>query len=175
MGGSLSQWLTGSRGCHLVSNRGSFRKDVLSHHDPGSGPTQPKETMTRFYNQQHGFYAGIDLHASTMHVCVLDAAGTVLLDGKLPCHFETLLRAIAPVRDGLAIGVECMFSWYWLPDRSAELEGRLKYPLSSRPRQRLSGPPCAPGPEQARYWPCRSCGRARPGRVPLRRTSSRPP
>src|SRR5436305_15336706 len=71
MGGSLSQWLTGSRGCHLVSKRGSFRKGVLSNHDPGSGPTQPKETMMRFYNQPHRFYAGIDLHARTMHVCIL--------------------------------------------------------------------------------------------------------
>jgi hypothetical protein len=40
----------------------------------------------RFYNHPHGFYAGIDLHARTMHVCVLDAAGTVVLDRNLACH-----------------------------------------------------------------------------------------
>ena len=34
----------------------------------------------RFYTTQHRFYCGIDLHARTMHVCVLDAAGTVVLD-----------------------------------------------------------------------------------------------
>jgi transposase len=101
--------------------RGSFRKGVLSNHDPGSGPTQPKETiMIRFYQRQHGFYAGIDLHARTMHVCVLDATGTVVLDRNLPCHFDTLLQAIAPFRDGIVIGVECMFGWYWLADRCAE-------------------------------------------------------
>jgi transposase len=76
--------------------------------------------MIRFYQRQHGFYAGIDLHARTMHVCVLDAAGTVVLDRNLPCHFETLLQAIAPFRDGIVIGVECMFGWYWLADRCAE-------------------------------------------------------
>ena len=74
----------------------------------------------RFYNQQHRFYAGIDLHARTMHVCVLDATGTVVLDRNLPCHFETLLQAIAPFRDDIVIGVECMFGWYWLADRCAE-------------------------------------------------------
>ena len=29
----------------------------------------------RFYQQQHGFYCGVDLHARTMHVCVVDAEG----------------------------------------------------------------------------------------------------
>ena len=46
----------------------------------------------RFYNASpHRFYCGIDLHARTMHVCVPDSAGTVVLDRNLPCHFETLL------------------------------------------------------------------------------------
>jgi transposase len=74
----------------------------------------------RFYTTQHRFYAGIDLHARTMHVCVLDGAGNVVLDRKLACHFESLLQAVAPFRDGLVIGVECMFGWYWLADRCAE-------------------------------------------------------
>ncbi len=29
----------------------------------------------KFYNQQHEFYCGIDLHANSMHVCVVDQAG----------------------------------------------------------------------------------------------------
>ena len=71
----------------------------------------------RFYNATpHRFYAGIDLHARTMHVCVLDAAGTVVLDTNLPCHFDSLRQAIAPFKDGIVIGVECMFGWYWLAD-----------------------------------------------------------
>ena len=74
----------------------------------------------RFYNQQHRFYAGIDLPARTRHVCVLDTTGTVVFDRNLPCHFETLLQAIAPFRDDIVIGVECMFGWYWLSDRCAE-------------------------------------------------------
>src|SRR6516165_7323563 len=118
MGGSLSQKVKGSR--HALSQRGIFRKAAPSNHDAGSGPTQPKESMMRFYNQQHRFYAGIDWHARTMRVCVLDAAGTVVYDRNLPCHFETLLQAIAPFRDDIVIGVECLFGWYWLADRCAE-------------------------------------------------------
>jgi transposase len=76
--------------------------------------------MMRFYNSQHRFYAGIDLHARTMHLCILAHDGNVVFDKNLPCHFESLLQAIAPYRDGIIIGVECMFGWYWLADRCAE-------------------------------------------------------
>jgi transposase len=74
----------------------------------------------RFYNRPHRFYCGIDLHARTMHVCVLAHDGSIVLDKNLPCHFETLLQALTPCRDGLVIGAECMFGWYWLADRCAE-------------------------------------------------------
>lgn len=70
----------------------------------------------RFYNQQHRFYCGIDLHARTMHVCILDHDGHVVFDKNLPCRPEALLRAVAPFRDNLVVGVECMFAWYWVAD-----------------------------------------------------------
>jgi transposase len=76
--------------------------------------------MMRFYTTQHRFYCGIDLHARTMHVCILAHDGSVVCDRNLPCHFESLLQAIAPFRDGIVVGVECMFGWYWLADRCAE-------------------------------------------------------
>jgi hypothetical protein len=57
-----------------------------------------------------------------MHVCVLDGTGSVVLDRGLPCNFDALLQAIAPFRDGIVIGVECMFGWYWLADRCAAHE-----------------------------------------------------
>ena len=70
----------------------------------------------RFYNGQHPFYGGIDLHARSMHLCILDQAGAVVFDRNLPCRPETFLRAVAPFRDGLIVGVECMFAWYWVAD-----------------------------------------------------------
>ncbi len=70
----------------------------------------------RFYTRQHRFYCGVDLHARTMHVCVLDQDGNPVFDKGLPCRPDTFLKAIAPFRDGLVVGVECMFAWYWLAD-----------------------------------------------------------
>jgi transposase len=70
----------------------------------------------RFYTGQHRFYCGVDLHARTMHVCVLDHDGQVVCDKKLPCQPKAFLGAVAPFRGGLVVGVECMFAWYWLAD-----------------------------------------------------------
>ena len=70
----------------------------------------------RFYTRQHRFTAGIDLHARSMHVCVLDQAGQVVFDRNLPARPDALLRALAPFRDDLILGVECMFAWYWVAD-----------------------------------------------------------
>jgi transposase len=70
----------------------------------------------RFYTQQHRFCCGIDLHARSMHLCILDQAGKVVFDKNLPSRPEALLRAVEPFRDGLVVGVECMFAWYWVAD-----------------------------------------------------------
>jgi hypothetical protein len=51
----------------------------------------------RFYSSPHQFYAGIDLHARSMLGCVLDAAGTVVYDRNLHCHFPTHApRSVSP-------------------------------------------------------------------------------
>jgi transposase len=70
----------------------------------------------RFYTGQHRFYCGIDLHARTLHVCVLDQAGAVVFDKNLASRPDALLHALAPFRGGLVVGVECMFAWYWVAD-----------------------------------------------------------
>lgn len=70
----------------------------------------------RFYDRQHRFYAGIDLHSRSMHLCILDHQGTVVYDKNLPTSPDAFLRAIAPFRDDLVVGCECMFGWYWLAD-----------------------------------------------------------
>jgi transposase len=70
----------------------------------------------RFYDRQHRFYAGVDLHARTMHLCVLDSAGTIVLDVNLPCRPDAFLAALAPFRADVIVGAECMFGWYWLSD-----------------------------------------------------------
>jgi transposase len=82
-------------------------------------PAQTKETMMRYYNQQHRFYCGVDLHARTLAVCILDQAGSVVFEGNLAASPAAFLQAIAPFRDDLVVACECMFAWYWLADLCA--------------------------------------------------------
>jgi len=73
----------------------------------------------QFYTKSHTHYCGIDLHAKTMYLCILDSEGNVALHRNIPCDPEKFLRAVAPYRDDLVVAVECMFSWYWLADLCA--------------------------------------------------------
>jgi len=70
----------------------------------------------RFYEQQHQFYGGIDLHSRNMRLCVLDPHGAVRCEASLPTSPTAFLDAVAPFRPDLVIGCECMFGWYWLAD-----------------------------------------------------------
>jgi transposase len=72
--------------------------------------------VMRYYTGKHPFYCGIDLHARTMHVCILDADGTVVVDQGIACNPKAFLSLIAPYRPGLVVGVESIFCWYWLAD-----------------------------------------------------------
>jgi hypothetical protein len=38
--------------------------------------------------QPHRFYCGIDLHARTMHVCILEHDGDVVFDRNLACRLS---------------------------------------------------------------------------------------
>jgi transposase len=74
----------------------------------------------RFYNTQHQFYCGIDLHARSMYVCILNQEGEMLVHRNMQAAPEPLLRAIAPYRDSLVVAVECIFTWYGLADLCAQ-------------------------------------------------------
>jgi transposase len=74
--------------------------------------------IMRFYNSQHEFYCGIDLHANSMHVCVVDQRGNKQLhrnfDTKTP---ERFLDSLSPYRGSdLIVDCESTFNWYWLAD-----------------------------------------------------------
>jgi transposase len=74
----------------------------------------------RFYNQQHRFYCGVDLHARTLSLHILDATGKTVLAKTIAAGPDAFLHAVAPFRDGLAVACECMFAWYWLADLCLE-------------------------------------------------------
>jgi transposase len=50
----------------------------------------------RFYTKQHQFYCGIDLHARTMYVGILNQDGEIMLHRNMPASPEPFLQAIAP-------------------------------------------------------------------------------
>ena len=62
-------------------------------------------------------YAGIDLHANSNCLGVVDAGGKRLFRKKLPNDPERVLEALDPIRgDVSGVVVESTFNWYWLVD-----------------------------------------------------------
>jgi hypothetical protein len=65
----------------------------------------------RFDTQQHQFYWGIDLHARTMDVWMLNQDGEILLHRHMKAAPEPFLKAMAPSREDLVGCVEGRFTW----------------------------------------------------------------
>jgi len=63
----------------------------------------------RFYNQQHKYYCGIDLHARKMYVCIIDQKGKNKVHQNIKTDPEMLFELIFPYIDDIVIGVECVF------------------------------------------------------------------
>jgi transposase len=74
----------------------------------------------RFYTQQHPHYCGIDLHARTMYLCILNQAGAIVLHRNMKADPGSFMKAITPFREDIVVAVECIFTWYWLADLCAE-------------------------------------------------------
>jgi transposase len=66
------------------------------------------------------FYAGVDLHARSLFLSVLDRDGQACFGRNLPAAPQPFLRAVAPSREGLVVGCECRHCWYWLADTGRE-------------------------------------------------------
>jgi len=73
----------------------------------------------RFYTKPHRHSCGIDLHARSMLCLHPDQGGTVVVHRNMSTSPEAFLRVVAPYRDDLVVGVECIFTWYWLADLCA--------------------------------------------------------
>ncbi len=74
----------------------------------------------RFFTDPHQHYCGIDLHARSMYLCVQNQEGKVVLHRNMQARPESFLKAIEPFREDVVVGVECIFTWYWLADLCAE-------------------------------------------------------
>jgi Transposase/Transposase IS116/IS110/IS902 family len=74
----------------------------------------------RFYTTQHPFYCGIDRHARTLYLCILDQRGEVLVQRHMQTSPEPFLKAMAPYRQGIVVAVEGLFTGSWLADLCAD-------------------------------------------------------
>jgi transposase len=74
----------------------------------------------KFYNNQHKYYCGIDLHAKKMYVCILNQKGKRMVHKNIKTDPELLFEPLFPYLDDVVVGVECVFCWYWLADLCAE-------------------------------------------------------
>jgi hypothetical protein len=54
-----------------------------------------------------------------MYICILDAAGQILVHRNVKSTPQACLETIAPYRDDLVVAAECMFTWYWVADLCA--------------------------------------------------------
>jgi hypothetical protein len=75
----------------------------------------------RFYNRPHQYYCGIDQHVKTMYVCILDAAGQVLVHRNVSSTPTALLEVVTPIGR----------IWWWPPSACSRGTGS---PMSVRPR-----------------------------------------
>jgi hypothetical protein len=82
------------------------------------------------YNCHHQFYGGVELHASSMFVHILDHKRKTVFDyGPLADPDQCRLRDQA-VRKNLVVGCACLVAGYW----RADLCAKYKNPLRTGPR-----------------------------------------
>ena len=74
----------------------------------------------RFYKNQHQFYIGIDLHARNMYVCAINNLGEKVLHKNMTWSVDNLEIITNTFGNDIVIGVECIFTWYWIADFCAE-------------------------------------------------------
>ena len=70
----------------------------------------------QFYTKSHPFYCGIDLHARSLYVCIIDNQGKTVLHQEIKALPDQLLKLLSPYLGNVALGVECMHCWYWVSD-----------------------------------------------------------
>jgi transposase len=76
----------------------------------------------RYYMEQHQYYCGVDLHARTMYLCIVNQRDEILYHREIPTRADVFLEKLAPYREDVVVCVECIFTWYWVADLCAAEE-----------------------------------------------------
>jgi hypothetical protein len=77
-------------------------------------PTSSGGDLRRFSTQPHQLYGGLDRHARTRSRGRLDREGAIVLHRQMQAAPEPFLKAMAPEREALVVGVACLCTWSWL-------------------------------------------------------------
>jgi hypothetical protein len=67
--------------------------------------------LRRFDTNPHPLYCGIDLHARSLDVCLVNREGEILVHRHMNAAPDSFLKAVAPYRDGLVVAVEGLCTW----------------------------------------------------------------
>ena len=78
----------------------------------------------RLYTNPHRFYCGTDLHARTLYLHLLDHDGQTRFEKNIAARPTDFLDAVQPYRDGLVVGVECMFAFLTPKALASKAQGR---------------------------------------------------
>lgn len=79
--------------------------------------------MNNLHQTTTEFNCGIDLHAKSMYVCVMNRDGEILVHRNIRNNdFDYFLKVVDPYRQDLTVACECTFNWYWLCDACHEAE-----------------------------------------------------
>lgn len=75
----------------------------------------------RFYTPHTQFYCGVDLHARSMYICVIDRNNNILVHQNVRNRDTAeFLKLIAPYKHDIVISAESTYAWYWLADLCAD-------------------------------------------------------
>ena len=73
--------------------------------------------MNNLHQTESEFNCGIDLHAKSMYICVMNREGEILVHRNIRNNdFAYFLKVVEPYRHDLTVACECTFNWYWLCD-----------------------------------------------------------
>ena len=74
-----------------------------------------------FYQSNKQFYCGVDLHARTIYICIIDQNKKVLMHKQLKNRdTEIFLKILEPYKNNIVVAAESCFAWYWLADLCAD-------------------------------------------------------
>ena len=75
----------------------------------------------KFYIPHTQFYCGVDLHARSMYICVIDGNKKILVHQNVRNRdTELFLKQVKPYKHDIVVSAESTYAWYWLADLCAD-------------------------------------------------------